>query len=146
MTVFLLDASVLVAMAWPRHTAHAQVWHWVREHDRLQWATCPFTEAAFVRIISNPAFSSDALTVQDAISLLNRSLLSPSHHFWADTVSFQDAVHKFQERLVGHQQVSDSYLLGLALHKKGRLATLDRGLHFLAEAVKEPLRAVELIK
>jgi hypothetical protein len=29
---------------------------------------------------------------------------------------------------VGHQQVTDGYLLALAIHKNGRLATLDRKL------------------
>jgi hypothetical protein len=34
-------------------------------------------------------------------------------------------VKPFAERIVGHLQISDAYLLGLVLHKNGRLATLD---------------------
>jgi predicted nucleic acid-binding protein len=34
-------------------------------------------------------------------------------------------VAPFEKRLFGHRQVTDAYLLGLAVHKKGRLVTLD---------------------
>jgi hypothetical protein len=33
--------------------------------------------------------------------------------------------------LAGHQQVTDAYLLGLAMHKKGKLATMDRAVRTL---------------
>jgi len=39
-----------------------------------------------------------------------------------------------EEKLFGHQQVTDAYLLGLAIRKKGKLATLDRGILTLAGA------------
>jgi hypothetical protein len=42
-----------------------------------------------------------------------------------------EALAHFGQRLLGHQQVTDAYLLGLAIHKKGRLATLDASLSSL---------------
>ena len=81
-----------------------------------------------MRILSNPAFSPNALTPADALALLQANLRHPAHCFWEDDVSFIEAVGPFSERLVGHQQVSDAYLLGLAIHREGRLATLDRGI------------------
>lgn len=68
--VFLLDVNVFIAMAWPAHRDHDKVQHWLARHAGEGWATCPFTECAFVRIISNPAFSPDALTPADALALL----------------------------------------------------------------------------
>lgn len=124
---FLLDVNVLIAVAWPAHQSHERVQQWVARHASEGWATCPFTETAFVRILSNPAFSPNALTPADALDLLRANLGHPAHRLWADDISFLRAVETFAERIVGHQQVSDAYLLGLAIHRKGKLATLDRG-------------------
>ncbi len=57
---FLLDVNVLIAMAWPTHRAHEKVQEWLARHAREGWATCPLTQTAFVRILSNPAFSPKA--------------------------------------------------------------------------------------
>jgi uncharacterized protein len=124
---FLLDVNVLIAAIWPTHESHSTVQQWLRRRAHDGWATCPLTQAAFVRIVSNPAFSPNALTPRDALALLEANLRHAAHHFWEDEISFLAAVEPFAERLVGHQQVSDAYLLGLAIHKKGKLATLDKG-------------------
>ena len=140
---FLLDVNVLIAVAWPAHQSHERVQQWVARHASDGWATCPFTETAFVRILSNPAFSPNALTPADALSLLRANSGHPAHRFWADGISFLAAVEPFAERVVGHQQVSDAYLLGLAIHRKGKLATLDRGvLTLLPERSPERSRVV----
>jgi predicted nucleic acid-binding protein len=36
--------------------------------------------------------------------------------------------------LTGHQQITDAYLIALAIHNRGKLATLDRGIAQLAPA------------
>jgi toxin-antitoxin system PIN domain toxin len=131
---FLLDVNVLIAAIWPTHESHSTVQQWLGRHVRDGWATCPLTQAAFVRIVSNPAFSPNALTPRDALALLEANLRHAAHHFWEDEISFLAAVEPFAEKLVGHQQVSDAYLLGLAIHKKGRLATLDKGVLALLPA------------
>jgi predicted nucleic acid-binding protein len=63
---FLLDVNVLIATAWPTHRAHASVQRWLSRRAREGWATCPLTQTAIVRILSNPAFSPNALTPGDA--------------------------------------------------------------------------------
>src|SRR5438876_957611 len=85
---FLLDVNVLIAVAWPAHQAHQKAQQWVARHASDGWATCPFTETAFVRILSNPAFSPNALTPADAFSLLRANLGHPAHRFWADDIDF----------------------------------------------------------
>jgi uncharacterized protein len=133
LTTFLLDASALIALAWPTHSAHERVQTWFSRNAKQGWATCPFTECAFVRIVSNPAFSPDFLTVPEAVRLLTLNVNHPTHRFWADDLPVEDAVRQFQGRMMGHNQVTDSYLLGLAMHKKGRLATLDENLTTLLD-------------
>jgi predicted nucleic acid-binding protein len=99
------------------------------------------TQCAFVRILANPAFSPNALTPADALSLLQANLEHPDHRFWEEDISFANAVEPFGQRLVGHRQVSDAYLLGLAIRKKGRFATMDRAVvALLPEKSPERLR------
>jgi len=125
---FLLDANVLIALAWPAHVSHSIAHKWFDKHAHRVWATCPLTECAFVRAISNPAFSLDALTPQSAIELLTANIKHPTHQFWTDDIGLAQALRHGDRRLTGHQQVTDAYLLGLAIHYKGKLATFDQGL------------------
>lgn len=141
----LLDVNALVALLWPTHEFHTRVREWFVRRAPHGWATCPFTEAAFVRIVSNPAFSTDALTPPEALSLLRSNLRPPHHRFWIEDISFCDAVDPFRSRLIGHQQVSDAYLLGLVLQKKGKLATLDRGVLGLLSPGSPERARVEVI-
>jgi toxin-antitoxin system PIN domain toxin len=125
---FLLDANVLIALAWPEHEFHERVGQWFARHSRDGWATCPFTQSAFVRILSNPAFSADALTPENALRVLESNLSSPTHHFWPDSISVPEALSSIRGRFTGHRQTTDGYLLGLASHHRGKLATLDKGI------------------
>lgn len=141
----LLDVNVLVAMAWPTHEAHGKVLNWLREHAREGWATCPVTQIAFVRLLSNPQFSPDALRPEEALTLLEANLAHPAHRFWPDAISFAEAIRSFEGKLQGHRQVTDAYLLGLTLHHKGRLVTLDRGIAQLVPAKSSLRQRIELI-
>ncbi len=145
MSGFLLDANVLIALTWPTHVAHVNVGRWFGRHASQGWATCPFTQCGFIRIISNPKFSPDALAVRDAVRLLNSTIQHPKHRFWPDELDFTDATHGFHSRLSGHQQITDAYLLGLALHKGGKLATLDRSILALLPPNSAETRGIELI-
>jgi toxin-antitoxin system PIN domain toxin len=127
---FLLDANVLIALAWPVHEFHDRVGRWFARHSRAGWATCPFTEAAFVRVISNPAFSANALTVANALLVLESNVNLPHHQFWPDSIPVAGALRNV-ERFTGHRQITDAYLVGLALHRRGKLATFDKGIRAL---------------
>lgn len=143
--IFLLDVNVLVAMAWPAHNAHEKIQAWLSRHAREGWATCPLTQTGFVRILSNPAFSPNALTPRDALTLLQANLGHPAHRFWADELSFIRALELFTPRLTGHQQVTDAYLLGISIHKKGKLATMDQGVFSLLPQKSRVSDFIELI-
>jgi uncharacterized protein len=145
MSVYLLDANVLIALSWPTHEAHESVQRWFAKHSNRGWATCSFTQAAFVRIVSNPAFSPDAVTPNEAMTLLSANLQHPAHEFWKGDIPFVDAVKAFRQGIVGHRQVTDAFLLGLAIHNKGRLATMDRGVISLLTATGGNSTYVEVL-
>lgn len=128
MNVFLPDVNVLIALLWPAHESHARAQRWFAQNAQQGWATCPMTQAGFVRITSNPAFSGRAVSPRDALEVLRGSVRHPGHRFWTEDLSVTDALAQFGRRLIGHQQITDAYLVALANHKKGRLATFDTSL------------------
>jgi hypothetical protein len=131
-TAYLLDVNVLVALAWPSHVHHAAARAWFSAKARAGWATCPLTQLAFVRISSNPAIIRDAVRPGQSHGVLKEMTAHPGHRFWSDDINVAGADFVFSTSLAGHRQVTDAYLLALARHNKGRLATFDRGLPVIA--------------
>jgi toxin-antitoxin system PIN domain toxin len=123
---FLLDVNVLIALWWPDHEAHDRAQQWFARNSREGWATCPLTQSGFIRILSNPSFSQHWVTPLEASRVLASGLDHPTHHFWKDDLTFLDAVRFVGSQLRRHQQVTDAYLLGLAVNKKAKLATFDK--------------------
>ncbi len=137
MSAFLLDVNVLVALMWTAHGSHLRAQEWFARNARHGWATCPLTQAGFVRIISNPAFSPDAVTPREAAGLLHTNLGHRHHKFWADDIPLADAIEPLLPHLLGHRQITDAYLLGLAKHHRARLATMDRAILLLLPDASE---------
>ena len=140
MSVFLLDANVLIALAWPDHASHRRALNWFARKSRNGWATCPVTQSAFVRILSNPAFSMKALSPQNAMAALEMNLKLPGHHFWHDSVSMGEVFQLLGKCVIGHRQITDAYLFALAVHHRGVLATMDESIPTLGDG-----NSVELI-
>ena len=140
MKAYLLDVNVLLALSWPGHKFHERVQGWFERHGAKAWATCPMVQAGFVRIVSNPAFSPRAVSPKEALDSLAANTQHPGHQFWPDDISLAEGLMSLQGRIVGHQQITDAYLLALAIHHRGKLATLDRGIAAWGSA-----SAVELI-
>jgi hypothetical protein len=65
------------------------------------------------------------------IALSNLATL-PGHSYWPMDISYLEATDRFASRMQGPKQVADAFLLGLALHHSGKLATLDRGIAHIA--------------
>ena len=130
----LLDVNVFVALVWPAHEQHGAAHQWLRARPRARWASCPLTQLGLLRLVSNPAFSPDALILADAVTLLGRNTAHPQHEFWPDALPAARAVKALAGGMTGHQQVTDAYLLALAVRRKGCVATFDAGLSALAAA------------
>ena len=145
MSEALLDVNVLIALLWRGHESHQTVQRWFARNSRAGWATCALTQAAFVRIVSNPAFSSAAAAPGEALALLEANLAHPHHRYWTDDAGFVETVRAVAGQIRGHRQVTDAYLLGLALRHKGRIATLDTAISsLLPSGVRRD--AVELLR
>lgn len=143
MKAALLDINILTALLWPAHEHHEAAHRWFGGRADARWATCSLTQLGFVRIVSNPAFSRDALSPVEALALLGENLVHPGHDFWADSLQVPTAVKGMEASLQGYKQLTDAYLLALAHQRKGALATFDRGLRTLAgDAFRSSLEIV----
>ncbi len=127
----LLDVNFLVALAWPNHVAHVQAVAWFLDNRASAFATCPMTEAGFIRISMNPLVVTDHTTASSASNLLTRYRTEYSHVFWPDDIDIAEAL-RFLNPLSGHRQITDAYLLALAISHKGRLVTFDSGIETIA--------------
>ena len=122
----LLDVNVLIALAWPNHVHHHAARFWFQEWGAQNgWASCPVSEAGFVRVCCNPLAVQQAVTPRDAISMPRQLRQSGSHSFWPLEHSMVDLDPEIVDRLSGYRQVTDALLLSVALRQGGCLATLD---------------------
>ena len=121
----LLDVNVLVALHDSRHAHHLVAATWFQAHLEQGWASCPITQNGCLRVLSQPGYT-QPLSVADALAKLQRSVATPSHAFWPDAISLLDAANVQHAQVHGPRQLTDIYLLALAVHHGGRLVTLDQ--------------------
>jgi toxin-antitoxin system PIN domain toxin len=121
---YLLDVNVLLALSWPSHLHHLEAHRWFHAHRKAGFATCPLTQLGFLRISSNPKFTKEPVTPHAAMELLARITAIPEHVFWPEPLSCQEAFEG-AGLIIGHKQLTDLYLLGLARENHGILATFD---------------------
>lgn len=123
----LLDTNALLALAWPNHQFHGVV---VRRLDRppvSRWATCLLTELGFIRLSLNPAIVDVRKSPGEVLDVLRR-LSADEHHTYVDVLPPIAKVDATIRGLLGHQQVTDAYLVAVAEANDATLLTLDRRL------------------
>jgi len=116
---------VLIALADPGHEFHAAALAWRDSQRRMRWATSPLTENALLRVLSQPAYPRTLGSPAAVLPLLLAMRRAKGHEFWPDDVSL--AQPRLFPSLAGLRgpQLTDVYLLGLAVQRKGRFATFD---------------------
>jgi predicted nucleic acid-binding protein len=75
--------------------------------------------------------------------LVKAFVADPGHEFWPDDISLLDDEKFDVKRMLNSSQVTDSYLLGLAIAHGGEFATFDRRL--IPDAVHGGARSLHLI-
>lgn len=141
MTIYLLDVNLLLALTDPMHIHHQVAHRWFGEKGQQGWATCPLTENSFVRIASHPNYPNRPGEAPVVLDILHQLREAPGHHFWTDDISLLQILAA--DAIITHGQITDVYLLGLAVHRKGKLATLDQRIP--CQAVRQGREALELI-
>ena len=136
----LLDVNVLIALLDSDHASHNSAIKWFAKHAREGWAPCPITQNGCIRIMSNSGHP-NPLPVQAVITHLARACHEDIHEFWADEVSLLDSDVVDSSRIHGPRQLTDIYLLGLAVQHEGRLVTFEANIPLSAvrKATKQNL-------
>ena len=121
----LLDVNVLIALLDDAHVFSRRANEWLDAAPR-RIATCPIVENGVIRIMSAPAYSATHRTspeqVADGLKALTQAV---DHEFWPDDVSMLDEAAVDFGLLHGHRQITDAYLLALAVRRGGALASFD---------------------
>ena len=124
----LLDVNVLIALFNEHHVHHEPAHDWFADHQGEPWATCPLTENAFVRILSDPAQRPALLPLPALAGHLERFCRGENHEFWPDGISMRDETAFNLSLVRGHRRLTDIYLLGLAVNHGGCLVTFDQSI------------------
>lgn len=137
----LLDINVLLALLDADHVDHGRARAWLEAEIRHGWASCAITQNGFVRVISQPRYPSPVPPAQ-AMARLSRAARGKHHVFWACEVSLLDERIVDRTRIHGPRQVTDAYLLALAVANRGRFVTFD---HAVPTAAVGAARAPHLV-
>ena len=124
----LPDGKILIALLDGNHVFHTPVHDWLGPHQG-GLATCAITHNGAIRIMSQPRYSSlISLTAAQVKQQLQMGLTSQDHVYWPCNESLLDDRLFDWSRIHGPAQLTDIYLLGLAVRHKACLVTLDRNI------------------
>ncbi|MBZ0114892.1 MAG: VapC toxin family PIN domain ribonuclease [Thermoanaerobaculia bacterium] len=121
----LLDVNVLLALLDADHVEHRLAREWFTREVTAGWASCALTQNGLVRVLSQSGYPSP-VTTAEAMNRLRRATSSQYHEFWGCELSLLDPTCVREDRLLGPRQVTDVYLLALAVQRAGRFVTFDR--------------------
>ena len=122
---YLLDVNVWVALLDEAHVHHAQALAFV-QRKKVKIATCPLVENGVIRILNLPGYSRYGPAGFEAVQQkLAQICTDLDHEFWPDSVSLVTEKRANWSRVLGHNQITDVYLLALAVANKACFATLD---------------------
>ena len=120
----LLDINVLIALLDLDHAHHRRARSWLQREAASGWASCPLTENGCVRVMSQSKYPSPVPT-GEVIKRLRDAAATSYHEFWPDDQSILDQNVVDNARIHGPKQVTDVYLLALAVKRTGRFVTFD---------------------
>lgn len=140
---FLLDVNVLVALIDPVHVGHDAAHRWFDAEGKAAWATCPMTENGVIRIVGHPKYPNTPGSTATVATIVTQLRTLSGHVFWPDDISLVDSRHVDAAQVLTSAQVTDTYLLALAVAHGGRLATFDRRLS--VKALKAGKAALHVI-
>lgn len=120
----LLDINVLIALLDGAHVHHLRARTWLEANIADGWASSPITQNGCIRILSQPGYP-QPIPIANAIERLRQATMTPHHAFWPDDISALDARRLDAQRIHGPKQLTDLYLLSLAVQHGGRFVSFD---------------------
>ncbi len=139
----LLDTSVLIALLDGNHIFHSRAQEWFARNEPEGWASCPITENGAARIMTRVGYRTRSEILPAAmLQALREFTQNTNHEFWTDGISIRESQLFLAERVQSASQITDTYLLALAIRNGGRLATLDSRISLNAVVGATPAHVV----
>lgn len=123
--MYLLDSNLLIALCDADHEHHDRAREWFRRNAAEGWATCPLTESALLRIMGHPGYPGGPGSPAPLRALLQQLRSHRSHAFLPDSITIADETLLPDLNGVGPKELTDLYLLALAVANNSRFATFD---------------------
>ena len=121
----LLDVNVWIAVLDEAHVFHREA-HSFLQRRRVQIASCPLVENGVLRVLNLTSYGGiGPVGFEPVRAKLDWICTVLDHEFWPDDVSLRVAGTVDWRRVMGHNQITDVYLLALAVSRGGCLVTLD---------------------
>jgi uncharacterized protein len=120
----LLDVNVLIALLDSDHALHERAREWFGRNASRGWASCPMTQNGDVRVMAHPGYP-NALPAPPVMERLREATRNPHYEFSADEVSLLDPRVADASRIHAARQLTDFYLLALAVRRNGWFVTFD---------------------
>ena len=131
---YLLDINVWIALFDDAHTHSMRANAFIGKRG-IKIATCPLVENGVIRVLNLPNYAlRGAVGIDQVRQQLKHATTELDHEFWPDDVSMLDDKRIDFSKIFGHNQISDVYLLALAVAHRGALVTFDQ--HIALAAVK----------
>jgi predicted nucleic acid-binding protein len=128
----LLDVNVWIALFDDAHLFSERANAFV-ETPGIRISTCPLVENAVIRVMNLPSYGrGGAVGLARVRERLRQACTSLDHEFWPDDVSLRDDASADFTRIHGHNQITDVYLLALAVRHGGCLVTFDQAISLSA--------------
>lgn len=118
---------------------------WFSQHARAGWASAAFTQSAFVRMVTQPAFSGRGIAVDEVADLLLRNTAHAKHKRVALDFGFADVRAACSGGILWHRQISDAWLLTAAIRDRMKLLTFDAGISQLLASAQERSKHVTVL-
>lgn len=127
MSTYLFDVNVLIALIDPLHVHHDRAHAWFGLRVRDEWLSSPTTQNGVLRITSHPRYPNHQ-PLKLVITSLRTLLATGRHRFIPDDLSIitqptPELIHV--DQLNTTNQITETYLLGLAVSNHAHLATFD---------------------
>lgn len=97
----------------------------MQQNGKHGWASCAITINGCARILSNPAYRG-GLPLPQILERLQKATQAKAHQSLNQTASIADSTLFDFSKLLTGRQITDVYLLGLAVRNQCRLVTFDQ--------------------
>lgn len=123
----LFDVNVLIALLDSDHIAHSVAAAWFGANLSHGWASCPITENGTARVMSTTGYP-NPLPIAEVLARLGSAARTGRYEFWPDDLSLTDESVFDRRAILGPKQITDRYLLALAVKNGGRFVTFDQAI------------------